>query len=610
MTATARSWTSSAATSTSATTLASACAVYVDGRLVVDLWAGIADRRTGRAFEHDTATVIFSCTKGVMAVCAYLLVQEGLLELDSPIARYWPEFAQAGKERITVRDAMAHRAGLSYLDTDLTLEDVEAWDPVIRAIEIQRPHWAPRTGHAYHASTIGWLLGETIRRITGLSAGTYFRQALGDPLGLHTWIGLPASERARVAWMEPPLPDEDSEMARGIRRPGGERHLVRAMSLGKAFAFPAADGSVTFNDPRIQASEIPGRRWDQRRGLARAPVRGMRDRGRRGRAPADACLDRRRPARAIRGPAADRPAERRGALGVRLPDHVAAVLPDARLRQLRSYRGRRAARLRRRRASGELRLPDEPDGRLRRPQGDVADRCRPRCARCLIRAPGDAVPRDPYPELSAAADVSGLARGHLATLGRLSTGRSPGCSSGVHVLPPFPSSGDRGFAPITYDTIDPRFGTWADIEDLGRAHDVLLDVMVNHLSRQSAEFRDFEREGARSPSADLFITLDKVWPDGEPPAADVARIFLRKPTGPFSTVTIEATGGERIWTSFGTAEWSEQIDLDVDVAGDARAGRRWLRSFAAHGVRIVRLDAVGYVIKKAGTSCFMVEPEI
>ena len=155
------------------------CTAYVGGRMVVDLWAGVADRRTGRPYEHDTATVIFSCTKGLMAICAYLLVQEGRLDLDAPIARYWPEFAQAGKERITVRDAMAHRAGLAYLDTDLTLDDVVAWDPVIHAIEAQTPHHAPKDGHAYHASTIGWLLGEVIRRITGLSAGAYFRQALG-----------------------------------------------------------------------------------------------------------------------------------------------------------------------------------------------------------------------------------------------------------------------------------------------------------------------------------------------------------------------------------------------------------------------------------------------
>ena len=116
-----------------------------------------------------------------------------------------------------------------------------------------------RTATRTTPATIGWLLGEVIRRITGLSPGTYFRRALGDPLGLHTWIGLPASERDHVAWMEPPLPDEDSEMARGFAAVGGAPHLVRAMSLGKAFAFPAADGTVTFNDPpAIQASEIPG----------------------------------------------------------------------------------------------------------------------------------------------------------------------------------------------------------------------------------------------------------------------------------------------------------------------------------------------------------------
>jgi CubicO group peptidase (beta-lactamase class C family) len=234
------------------------CTVYVGGRVVVDLWAGLADRRTGRPFERDSATVIFSCTKGVMAVCAYLLVQEGRLDLDLPIAHYWPEFAQAGKEHITVRHALAHRAGLSYLDTDLTLDDVVAWHPVIRAIEIQRPHTAPEDGHAYHAATVGWLIGEVVRRITGMSPGTNFRAVLGDPLGLDTWIGLPAAERSHVAWMEPPLPDDGSEFAKGFAALADAPNLVRAMSLGKAFAFPAADGQVTFNDPVIQAAEIPG----------------------------------------------------------------------------------------------------------------------------------------------------------------------------------------------------------------------------------------------------------------------------------------------------------------------------------------------------------------
>ena len=201
--------------------------------------------------------------------------------------------------------------------------------------------------------------------------------------------------------------------------------------------------------------------------------------------------------------------------------------------------------------------------------------------------------------------------GDLAALDGFHRGTFDGLFAGVHILPPFPSSGDRGFAPVTYDEIDPRFGSWKDIERLAKRHDVLLDLMINHVSRQSAEFIDFLRHGRQSPFADLFITVDKIWPRGDPPTADVARIFLRKPDSPFSTVIIEDTGEqERVWTSFGNKDWSEQIDLDVTSPKTRARITDWLRSFAARGVRIVRLDAVGYAIKKAGTSCFMVEPEI
>ena len=191
--------------------------------------------------------------------------------------------------------------------------------------------------------------------------------------------------------------------------------------------------------------------------------------------------------------------------------------------------------------------------------------------------------------------------GDLPTLAALLSGPLSRPVRGVHILPPFPSSADRGFAPTTYREIDPRFGTWADIRRIAADYDVVLDVMVNHLSRQSDEFRDFERHGRRSAFADLFITLDKVWPDGEPPAADVARIFLRKPDAPFSTITIADSGArERVWTTFGTADWSEQIDLDVHAPETRALITGWLGSLAGHGVRIVRLDAVGYVIKQAG----------
>lgn len=201
--------------------------------------------------------------------------------------------------------------------------------------------------------------------------------------------------------------------------------------------------------------------------------------------------------------------------------------------------------------------------------------------------------------------------GDLRNIATLLDGALDGLFGGVHILPPFPSSGDRGFAPVTYTEIDPRFGTWDDVRRIGARHDVLLDLMINHLSRRSSEFRDFERRGRASRFADLFITVDKIWPDGTPPETDVARIFLRKPDAPFSTITIGDTGEEEtVWTSFGTADWSEQIDLDVTSSTTREFITDSLRFLATQGVRIIRLDAVGYVIKKPGTSCFMVEPEI
>jgi CubicO group peptidase (beta-lactamase class C family) len=239
--------------------LGAACTVYRDGRLVVDLWGGIADRRTGRPWERDTATLIFSCTKGIVAILVYLLVQDGVLDLDAPIARYWPAFGAQGKGAITLRQAMSHRAGLPSLDRDLTRAEVLAWEPVIRAIEDQRPYAPPSAGHLYHALTYGWIVGEVIRRVTGRTPGRLFRERLGDPLRLRTWIGVPPAVRPSIAWTEPPLPDEDSEAARTSARIVAEDPIVaRSLTMGGAFGFPVEDGVVSFNDPAIQAAEIPG----------------------------------------------------------------------------------------------------------------------------------------------------------------------------------------------------------------------------------------------------------------------------------------------------------------------------------------------------------------
>jgi len=181
---------------------------------------------------------------------------------------------------------------------------------------------------------------------------------------------------------------------------------------------------------------------------------------------------------------------------------------------------------------------------------------------------------------------------------------------GIHILPPFPSSGDRGFAPLTYFDIDPKFGSWSDIKLIGENFHVMLDLMVNHISAQSVFFQDFLKKGQESKYADLFITLDKIWKDGNPVKEDISKMFLRRKE-PFSSFKIKDTEKvEKVWTTFGKEDPSEQIDMDMN--SDIAKGliREILFKFSEENVRVVRLDAVGFIIKKLGTSCFFVEPEI
>jgi sucrose 6(F)-phosphate phosphorylase len=200
--------------------------------------------------------------------------------------------------------------------------------------------------------------------------------------------------------------------------------------------------------------------------------------------------------------------------------------------------------------------------------------------------------------------------GNLRSLGQVVDEHFPGLfQGGIHVLPPFPSSGDRGFAPLTYDEVDPRFGSWDDIRKLSERHDILLDMMVNHVSSRSPYFQDFLAKGRASEWADLFITLDKVWADGVPVQEDVDKIFLRRPR-PWSTFqagTPAATEG--VWTTFGKTDPSEQIDMDWRSSCFRSIVAGFFDRFSSNGVKIVRLDAVGYLAKRAGTSCFFVQPE-
>ena len=149
--------------------IGAATALYFRGELVADLWGGRADPATGAPWKENTVTLVFSAAKGPTATSINRLADQGRLDVDAPVAEYWPEFACNGKQAITVRQVLSHRAGLAAVDGDLSLEQVLAWDPVVEAIARQAPNWEPGTQHGYHARSYGWILGELIRRITGLS---------------------------------------------------------------------------------------------------------------------------------------------------------------------------------------------------------------------------------------------------------------------------------------------------------------------------------------------------------------------------------------------------------------------------------------------------------
>ena len=194
--------------------IGAACCIHVGGEPVVDVWAGDADREAARPWARDTIVIVFSSTKGVTAVVANQLIERGLLDPEAPVARYWPEFAAEGKERIPVEWVLSHRAGLAAIDApDLTLDDIAAWDPVIDAIAAQAPSWEPGSAHGYHVRTYGWIVGELIRRVTGLMPGEYVAAEIAGPLGLDLLLGVPEAEDGRVARLYPAVYD-DPELER------------------------------------------------------------------------------------------------------------------------------------------------------------------------------------------------------------------------------------------------------------------------------------------------------------------------------------------------------------------------------------------------------------
>lgn len=177
---------------------------------------------------------------------------------------------------------------------------------------------------------------------------------------------------------------------------------------------------------------------------------------------------------------------------------------------------------------------------------------------------------------------------------------------GIHLLPFFPSTGDRGFAPTDYTTVDPKFGDWSDVEKLGEEYYLMFDFMINHISLHSKYYEDLQKNKEQSPYADLFLSWDKFWPKGRPTMEDVDLIYKRKDRAPYQEITFADGTKEKLWNTFGP----EQIDLDVRKAVTQKFIKETLVSLIHHGADIIRLDAFAYAVKKLDSNDFFVEPEI
>ncbi|MFH0173813.1 serine hydrolase domain-containing protein [Streptomyces cacaoi] len=222
--------------------LGAAVSVTVDGAVVADLWGGWADAARTRAWERDTLVNVWSTSKGPTALCAHILADRGLLDLDAPVAAYWPEFGAAGKERVLVRQLLSHRAGLAGLREPHSLEQLYDWELTTARLAAMEPWWEPGTRSGYHAFTYGFLVGELVRRVSGLLPGAFLEREVTGPLGVDFTIGLPEKEAGRAAELVHPPVASSSEQAAILSQ-----------------LAPAAIAALT--NPVVGASEANSSRW-------------------------------------------------------------------------------------------------------------------------------------------------------------------------------------------------------------------------------------------------------------------------------------------------------------------------------------------------------------
>jgi len=228
---------------------------FADG---LEVGAAFSAYHDGKKVVENTIELVFSTTKGATAMCANKLAQEGKLDVDAPVAQYWPEFAAHNKDTIPVSFLLSHQAGLAWVDTEMTLDQALSWDPVVDALAEQVPHWEPGSQHGYHALTYGWLVGEVVRRVTGMSVGTYFHNEIAVPLGLDFWIGLPPSEEPRVAVLQEGLADpalvEDPEVKAFVDAVMGPDTMLGKALFAPGGAFRMPD---VWNMPSVHQAEVP-----------------------------------------------------------------------------------------------------------------------------------------------------------------------------------------------------------------------------------------------------------------------------------------------------------------------------------------------------------------
>ena len=235
-----------------------AVAVWVDGDLVVNLWGGYADARRRRRWREDTLASVFSGTKGLTSTVVHLLADRGEIDLHAPVARYWPEFGQAGKDGVTIASVLGHRSGVIAPRRPMHWSRTSDWDAVCEALAAAEPWWEPGTAQGYHMVSFGFILGEVVRRVSGRTLGQYLRTEIAEPMGIDVHIGLPEREHRRCAEMvnKPHIRDVLAAGGAPGRPVSTDEHPMAALAAAMGFV---PDDELGCHDlPRWRSCEFPG----------------------------------------------------------------------------------------------------------------------------------------------------------------------------------------------------------------------------------------------------------------------------------------------------------------------------------------------------------------